>query len=159
MIHITLAGTDLRFDEASLHFSMTRNGIDWNWESGYIPALATEEEEIPFQNAASVTHEEKETGLGRGVLSRYEGFRVHAEPSKLAFATWVWIEGATGNVFFEWIPLCEEDISIKTVSWPGSMEFGEGRSDWYTLLNQHQGLLIPNTWETELGKLPFDGCL
>ena len=37
------------------------------------------------------------------------------------------------------------------------MEFVSDRADWYTLLTEGQGLLIPNTWETELGKLSFDG--
>lgn len=37
------------------------------------------------------------------------------------------------------------------------MEFTNGRDDWYTLLTEGQGLLIPNTWKTELGKLSFDG--
>lgn len=134
-------------------------GIDWNWDESYIPLFNTAQEEIPFQSAASITHEEKENGLGKGILSRYEGFSVHGKQTKLAFATWVWIEGATGNIFFEWIPLCEDDITLHSVSWPGSVAFRENRADWYTLLNQHQGLLIPNTWENELGRLPFDGFL
>ena len=40
---------------------------------------------------------------------------------------------------------------------PTAMEFTNGRDDWYTLLTEGQGLLIPNTWKTELGKLSFDG--
>ncbi len=43
------------------------------------------------------------------------------------------------------------------VLWPTAMEFTNGRDDWYTLLTEGQGLLIPNTWKTELGKLSFDG--
>ena len=37
------------------------------------------------------------------------------------------------------------------------MEFEEKREDWYTLINLQQGLLIPNTWETELGEIVFNG--
>ena len=159
MIHITLAGTELRFDENNLHFSMRQNGTDWNWEQGYIPRFTVGNEEILFRNAGSVSHQARETGLGKGILSRYEGFLVNGEKSALSFATYVWIEGATGNVFFECIPVCEDNVSIKSVFWPGPMEFYGKREDWYTLLNQHQGLLIPNTWDVELGKLPFDGFL
>ena len=43
------------------------------------------------------------------------------------------------------------------VLWPTAMEFTNGGDDWYTLLTEGQGLLIPNTWKTELGKLSFDG--
>ena len=76
MIHITLAGTTLHFDEANLHISMTRNGVDWCWESDYIPVFVSIGQEIPFQNAFSISHELRETGLGKGILSRYEGFAV-----------------------------------------------------------------------------------
>ena len=43
------------------------------------------------------------------------------------------------------------------VVWPGAMDFMCDSEDWYTLLNWGQGLLIPNGWETKLGKVPFDG--
>ena len=121
MIHVTLVGTDLRFDETSLHFSIFRNGSDWSWGHNYNPTFTVAQEEISFQSASSISHEVKETGLGRGILSRYEGFAVNRESTKLAFATYVWIEGATGNVFFEWIPLWEENISLQSVQWPGYM--------------------------------------
>lgn len=39
------------------------------------------------------------------------------------------------------------------------MEFDCPDDRWYTLLNVQQGLLIPNTWETALEKLLFDGML
>ena len=37
------------------------------------------------------------------------------------------------------------------------MSFGEPRPDWQTVLPLRQGLLIPNGWETPVGRLPFDG--
>ena len=159
MIHVSLSGTDLKFNEANLHFSMTRNSGEWSWTQDYVPLFTAGSEEIPFQSAASVSHEVKENGLGKGILSRYEGFALDGKTSALSFATYTWIEGATGDIFFEWIPLQESDADINAVRWPGPMAFSEKRADWYTLLNQHQGLLIPNTWETALGKLPFDGQL
>lgn len=105
MIHVTLAGTALIFDESNLYFSISRNGTDWNWDHDYRPAFTVCQEEISFQSASAVSHEVKETGLGKGILSRYEGFTVNGESSKLSFSTYTWIEGATGDVFFEWIPL------------------------------------------------------
>ena len=36
------------------------------------------------------------------------------------------------------------------------MEFDEA-DDWYTLLNQEQGMMIPNTWPEELQPVIFDG--
>ena len=64
MIHIALAGTELKFDENSLHFSMRRNGADWNWEENYVPKFIAGDEETAFLNAGSVSHEIRETGLG-----------------------------------------------------------------------------------------------
>ena len=61
------------------------------------------------------------------------------------------------TLWMEWIPLCEEGLHPVKVLWPTAMEFTNGRDDWYTLLTEGQGLLIPNTWKTELGKLSFDG--
>ena len=37
------------------------------------------------------------------------------------------------------------------------MEFDEEQLENYTLLNEGQGLLIPNDWEVALGKLSFNG--
>ena len=37
------------------------------------------------------------------------------------------------------------------------MAFEEADDKWYTLLNMQQGVMIPNTWETELEPIVFDG--
>ena len=60
-------------------------------------------------------------------------------------------------MFFEWIPVKEEGLQVQKVLWPGEMEFEEAKEDWYTLLNQEQGMLIPNTWPQELKPVIFDG--
>ena len=41
------------------------------------------------------------------------------------FQTLVWVEGATGDVYCEWIPLQKEGLEVKKVFWPGPMEFEE----------------------------------
>ena len=131
MIQITLAGTELRFDEANLHVSMTRNGTDWSWESDYIPVFNAAQREIPFLDAASVSHEVRQTGLGKGILSRYEGFAADgdASVSGLSFCTYVWIEEATGDVFFEGIPLGKRVPASSPSHGPGSWPPGrKGRT-------------------------------
>lgn len=60
-----------------------------------------------------------------------------------------------------------KDLSIQQVRWPGYMEFEEGSKENYTLLNQGQGLLIPNNWAvalenfrlTDSSSPPADICL
>ena len=68
----------------------------------------------------------------------------------------MWIEEASGDVFFEWIPVEEEGASRSEVRWPGVDGVDEA-DDWYTLLNQEQGMMIPNTWPEELQPVIFDG--
>ena len=62
-------------------------------------------------------------------------------------------------LFFEWVPLSTETVKVKSVYWPGYMEFDEKKDSWYTLLNWQQGLLVPNTWKTAVDKVVFDGFM
>ena len=57
---------------------------------------------------------------------------------------------------FELIP-CEENVNITSIRWPGYMEFSCSRDDWYTLITEQQGFLIPNTWKNSIGKIFFEG--
>ena len=157
MIEITKAGTTLIFDENKLTFEMRRDQEVWRWAGNYVPKMICEEGEFLFQDACRISHEKAENGTGSGILSVYEGFCVNGTETPYTFETFVWIEEATGDVFFEWIPVKEEGLQVQKVLWPGEMEFEEAKEDWYTLLNQEQGMLIPNTWPQELKPVIFDG--
>lgn len=157
MISIEVNSIKICFDEENLRFTLYRKETEWKWNESYRPHLDHEEGSLEFADAASVIHEKVENGLGTGIRSRYEGFSVKGKEIPYAFETYVWIEQATDDIYFEWIPVCEEGMKVKKVYWPGAMAFEEKRDDWYTLLNCQQGLLIPNTWETELGPIVFDG--
>lgn len=157
MISLELAGTRLNFQEESLRFSIIHQKTAWNWAEDFKPLIETEAGSALFQNAGSITHQILKTGLGIGVLSHFSGLTFGTAPAALEFETFVWIEEATGFVSFQWLPVCEDSISIKAIYWPGPMEFCQKREDWYTLLNVQQGLMIPNDWDEELGPLLFDG--
>lgn len=159
MKRVKCNNTELSFDAKSLAFSVTREGETWNWDTNYCPKIQTKQGTIHFQDAETINHSDWKTGLGEGVLSHYEGFTVDGVKTNLAFDTIAWIESVSGDVFFEFIPLCESGVDIEEVFWPGNMEFDCPDDRWYTLLNVQQGLLIPNTWETALEKLLFDGML
>jgi len=153
---------EVGLDEKSLHYKITRQNIDggstgWEWTRGYTPQLECEEGVLGFGEAVNIRHETVENGIGSGIRSRYSGFRVNGQEIPYSFETYVWIERTTEDVYFEWIPLCEEGLRVKHVYWPGPMAFEEGKESWYTLLNFQQGILIPNTWETELKQILFDG--
>ena len=58
---------------------------------------------------------------------------------------------------FEWIPIREEGLEVKEVRWPVPMAFSCADPEWYTLLNEGQGLLIPNNWKNAADSLSFQG--
>ncbi len=157
MTSICVNQTKLQYDEEHLHYTIVKGNSEWKWVEDYIPALECEDGTLRFQDALDIRNEVVENGLGRGIRSRYKGFCVGGFEIPYEFETYVWIESSTEDIFFEWIPVCEKGIQVKKVCWPGPISFEEKKDNWYTLLNYEQGLLIPNTWETELGQILFDG--
>ena len=121
--------------------------------------MECEEGTIYFADAKKISHEEWKTGIGHGILSHFEGVELNGADAGIAFDTIVWIEEVSGDVFFEWVPLSTETVKVKSVYWPGYMEFDEKKDSWYTLLNWQQGLLVPNTWKTAVDKVVFDGFM
>lgn len=156
MENIYTKGTEIRFDESRLSFTITHEGDSWNWGEGFRPRMECEEGTIYFADAKKISHEEWKTGIGHGILSHFEGFELNGADAGIAFDTIVWIEEVSGDVFFEWVPLSTETVKVKSVYWPGYMEFDEKKDSWYTLLNWQQGLLVPNTWKTAVDKVVFD---
>lgn len=159
MENIYTKGTEIRFDESRLSFTITHEGDSWNWGEGFRPRMECEEGTIYFADAKKISHEEWKTGIGHGILSHFEGFELNGADAGIAFETIVWIEEVSGDVFFEWVPLSTETVKVKSVYWPGYMEFDEKKDSWYTLLNWQQGLLVPNTWKTAVDKVVFDGFM
>jgi len=157
--NIYTKGTEIRFDESRLSFTITHEGDSWNWGEGFRPRMECEEGTIYFADAKKISHEEWKTGIGHGILSHFEGFELNGADAGIAFDTIVWIEEVSGDVFFEWVPLSTETVKVKSVYWPGYMEFDEKKDSWYTLLNWQQGLLVPNTWKTAVDKVVFDGFM
>lgn len=159
MENIYTKGTEISFDESRLSFTITHEGDSWNWGEGFRPRMECEEGTIYFADAKKISHEEWKTGIGHGILSHFEGFELNGADAGIAFDTIVWIEEVSGDVFFEWVPLSTETVKVKSVYWPGYMEFDEKKDSWYTLLNWQQGLLVPNTWKTAVDKVVFDGFM
>lgn len=157
MERIEMGTVALEFDQGTLAFAMEKEGERWNWDSDYRPMMECEEGQFYFADAEIITHEMHENGIGKGIRSRYEGFRQAGKKYGYIFETFVWIETGTEDIRFEWIPVKEEGLHVKKVYWPGEVEFAERKDTWYTLLPHQQGMMIPNTWETELGRLPFGG--
>lgn len=145
------------FDQTTLSFAIEANGTCWKWQEGYQPFLDCEEGRFLFADALEQTHRTYDTGTGKGIISTYRGFARGEETWPYAFETYVWAEEATGDVYFEFIPLKEEGLHIKKVFWPGPMDFEEASDSWYTLLTRQQGMLVPNTWQQALSPASFEG--
>lgn len=159
MENIYTKGTEIRFDESRLSFTITHEGESWSWGEDFRPRMECEEGTIYFADAKKISHEEWKTGIGHGIISHFEGFELNGTDAGISFDTIVWIEEVSGDVFFEWVPLSTETVKVKSVYWPGYMEFDEKKDSWYTLLNWQQGLLVPNTWKTAVEKVVFDGFM
>lgn len=159
MENIYTKGTEIRFDESRLSFTITHEGESWSWGEDFRPRMECEEGTIYFADAKKISHEEWKTGIGHGIISHFEGFELNETDVGISFDTIVWIEEVSGDVFFEWVPLSTETVKVKSVYWPGYMEFDEKKDSWYTLLNWQQGLLVPNTWKTAVEKVVFDGFM
>lgn len=149
--------TELCLHTASFGIEIISNGESWKFEKAYRPYFFVNEERIYFENAEKVEHFKWDTGVGTGVRSVFSGFELHGRHTQLSFQTIVWIEYATQDVFFELIPLTEPDILVGDFYWPGQMEFSNKSSDWYTVITNRQGLLIPNDWKYDVEKVVFDG--
>ena len=111
-------GIAVTLDEHKLSVSMKKGDTVWRWREEFQPRLICEEGEFLFQDAVNIFHENYSMGIGEGIRSRFEGFVRDGREFPYSFETLIWEETATGNIFFEWIPLCEEGLHVKTVFWP-----------------------------------------
>lgn len=157
MKEITAGGSTVRLHEETLLVSLFRNDAEWNWREDFVPTLECDEGIFSFTDARSVSHELFQNGIGTGIRSCFEGFEANGTVHPYSFETLIWIEAVSGDIRFEWLPLCEEGLSVKKVRWPGEMSFEKASRSWYSVLNHQQGLLVPNDWETALDHVVFNG--
>lgn len=157
MKEITAGGSTVRLHEETLLVSLFRNDAEWNWREDFVPTLECDEGIFSFTDARSVSHELFQNGIGTGIRSCFEGFEANGTVRPYSFETLIWIEAVSSDIRFEWLPLCEEGLSVKKVRWPGEMSFEKASRSWYSVLNHQQGLLVPNDWETALDHVVFNG--
>ena len=157
MKEITAGGSTVRLHEETLLVSLFRNDAEWNWREDFVPTLECDEGIFSFTDARSVSHELFQNGIGTGIRSCFEGFEANGTVRPYSFETLIWIEAVSGDIRFEWLPLCEQGLSVKKVRWPGEMSFEKASRSWYSVLNHQQGLLVPNDWETALDHVVFNG--
>lgn len=155
--------TFIELNETNLHITVEADGHTWDWGADFIPSFWYETEEskggvsAKFAEGENISHIEVYNGIGAGIRSIYQGFKAGGRKTGLEFETYVWVEDSTEDVYFEWIPVSDPERGVRKVVWPGYMAFESKRDDWYTLVTEGQGLLVPNTGEQAVSKLHFDG--
>ena len=149
--------TELCFDKDTLAISITSNGKPWKTAEEYRPCFYFRDEKVYFENAEKKEHFVWKTGVGVGIRTVFTGFGNCEGLDEFCFQTVVWVEYATQDIFFELTPLKETDALVGEFFWPGQMEFAKKDSRWYTVVNNRQGLLIPNDWPYAVDKMVFDG--
>lgn len=160
MISVTNRSITLSMNTETLGFAVEANGQRWQSAEDWQPALVLKDgSRLSFSDAMEIRHSIWKTGVGDGIRSTFRAFADGRGEIPYAFETIIWVEGSTGDVFFEWIPLCEEGLEIETVCWPAPLSFDRASDKWYSVLNIEQGLLLPNTWPEELTRLHFGGQL
>lgn len=132
-------------------FSLTIDGEHWHSLASSLSRIVFKNEEILyFKDIKNIEHSLYQSGVGKGICTRYTD-------NRFAFETLIWIEYATHHIYFEWIPIDENQVDIAQVYFPEALTFDENKEDHYTLINLRQGQLIPNTWTPAIAPLPFNG--
>lgn len=147
----------LQFCTNTLRYQISVAGKIWQSTTDIIPHIRLKDDRtIPFTAATDQNHHYYHSGVGTGILSSYDGFVLDDQTLHFSFETLVWIEYATGDIRFELIP-GQDGLDFHSIHWPAPFTFESPTDQSYTVMPVLQGLLIPNTWENEVRKLPFEG--
>ena len=183
MIQFSYDGLCLQFDKENLRYSILAGKTAWETEENFSPFFRVKAGERPiyFKEAKEQKHELVKSGVGEGIRSSYSGFSLpdfynenghghtlssdkdktvsgEEKKNEFSFETFVWVEYSTKQVYFEWIPLIEAPLNcVEQVLFPGPFSFKKESKDWYTILPKEQGILIPNTWDTNFKQDGFNG--
>ncbi len=151
-IQTSIGSIKLSLNPETLLYTIETPGHVWRQSESFQPSFILKDgTAVPFLAADEIRHKPYKSGVGEGILSHYEW-----RASGFSFETLAWIETATEAVHFELIP-GEGTLEFGKILYPGYFDFEKKSDSTYTVMPVLQGLLIPNTWESEVSKLPFDG--
>ena len=129
------------------HIHFLVDNVSWNMNQGNC-YIQFHDKKVLFNELTS--HQELiQNGLGKGIRTTYTY-------ENQTFSTYVWIENSTNHIHFELTPL-SFNMEFDAIYWPSAFEFDECKENWITLVNQMQGIVVPNTFENEFTKPNFNG--
>jgi len=146
----------LSLNTETLGFTVEADGRVWATAADFVPRiLLNDGTEKKFSESMEIRHSVWKTGVGDGIKSTFRAFPDGRSEIPFSFETIVWAEISTGDVYFEFVPLCDDGLDVKGVVWPGPMDFAD--EGGYSVMTVGQGLLVPNDWPVEFKKLHFGG--
>lgn len=151
-MEVIVKNTKLIYEQGN--YTVIKNGFKWESDNEFkAEIILNNDRSVLFSNAKTIKIELYESGVGKGILTRYRDIK----GVNFAFDTLVWIEESTQNIYFEWIPVNDNGFDIKAIRWPNPFVFN--KEDGYSLIPYGQGILLPNKWEYHWDKIAFDGQL
>lgn len=137
------------FDPATLGFRVVADGMVFRSDPAHPPHFVSGGNRCLFTSARHVEHVPFSSGVGEGVRSRYVGFSPDGADTGFAFETRIWVETATGDLRFEFLPVEEATGSPSQVAWPPPI-LQERTENGYAVLPIMQGLLLPDSEDREV---------
>ncbi len=152
---VEVAGVSIHLDLESRCYDFSVRGIVWKQRRDHAPYFVKAGKRVLFSQAAQISDEIFQSGVGVGIRSVYR-FSSSGEED-LRLVTRVWVEESCKRVHCEWVALSASSTHPDKVYWPAPMDFRGGDHHWQSLIPLRQGLLLPNGWPTAFGPLPFAG--
>lgn len=149
-MEVVVKDTKLIYENGN--YTVVKNNYMWKSDDSFEAGIVLNNERVVlFSNAKTIQVELYESGVGKGILTRYRDIK----GVNFAFDTLVWIEESTQNILFEWIVVNDNGFDIKEVMWPNPFVFN--KDNGYSLIPYMQGVLLPNKWNYQWDKIAFDG--
>jgi hypothetical protein len=123
-------------------FAADINGSIWRW--GTKPAIVLTNGKKLYFADAECSSSYYRTGVADGVKAEYTGFADgEGGVYPIKAYTFTWVNTSTGDINFEVRVEGDAPGQIKSVAYPGGMEFGAEKGHGYTVLPRMQGTLVP----------------
>lgn len=148
MKQLTKENVKLQFDENTLQFSIQAGASRWNTCPSFYPKIITADGELLFSSALRIKHMPWKSGLGKGILSHYDGFSWEEKHILFPLKPFVGSRMLPGMYILSWYLWREESLLVKEILWPGPFEFTKASASWYTLINLQRGSWFQTTGRT-----------
>ncbi len=150
IIDYTIQNHTFLFDTNTRLVTVKGKTRQWSQDAGFQPSITVSlagcNITLLFDDASDITTEEYNTSVAFGMRTRYSNWKCNGDVLPLSFETITWVHKTSGKMFFELIPLQEEQANVEFVSWPVPWQWNESDEQSYSVFPMMQGTLIPASW-------------